>query len=515
MPAKAGETTTVTVTAIDANRRAVPEVALNLSADSGIITSATADSETDAQGKLTANYEVGADRGNRDVTIRASSGNVSSVVVLRVEGTAVALTASPAIATSATTPVEITATVADAGGVGLPGVVLTFNTTGGSLSGTTASTDATGTAKVILTGVAADVVVTASGANATAQVPIKAGSTTLPDPAPAGIVIKDVTIQANPAVVGPNLSGGQLNFSQLDVRVTGDLGAALGIPVENARVRLRIASSPPFGTLSIDTSVAPVLTNASGSVSARFIPGAATTGTDQVVVCASIDGVGTLPGDPVAKAPCAVNEKQVKLTISAQPLFVRISTHNLILKVNNDLDYEKPFSIYVTDAAGRGVPGANVSVRLLPFEPTPEQLAADPPWKAYRKGRMAYVMNRWTPTWLDCDNEDKNFNGVLDTGDNDLNMDGKLYPGQSAAFTLTNSGVTDSAGFVNMTLRYGQRFAFWATYQIEARASTAGSERLTTFNYRLDGAESDYTSNSFPGFGDSPFGVVLDCTSPF
>jgi hypothetical protein len=506
MPTKAGETTTVTITAIDANRRAVAEVPLTLSADSGILTAENSAFETDAQGKLAATYEVGADRGNRDVTIRALSGGVTGVIVLRVEGTSLAMTASPAIANTATTPVEITTTVADSAGVGLPGVVVSFATSGGALSGTTVTTDATGTAKVTLTGVISDVVVSATGANATAQVSVKAGNTALPPVSPAGIAIKDLTIQANPSVVGPNLSGGQQNYSQLDIRVTGDLGAALGIPVENAQVRLRIATSPPFGTLSIDTSTAPVLTNASGSVSARFIPGSATTGTDQVFVCASVDGgPAVLPGG--GETPCNASEKAVKLTVSTQPLFVRISTHNLIRKVNNDLDYEKDFSIYVTDAAGRGVPGANVSVRLLPL--------------SYRKGFMAFVTGEWRvqPGAIWCPNEDLNFNGVLDSGDGDVNPpnvngnnDGILWPGQSAAFTLQNAGVTDSAGFVNLTLRYGQRFAFWAEYQIEARASTAGSERLTTMDYLLAAAQSDVTNTAGPGFALSPFGSATACS---
>ncbi len=80
-------------------------------------------------------------------------------------------------------------------------------------------------------------------------------------------------------------------------------------------------------------------------------------GTDQIVICASVDGVATLPNGGVA--PCNANEKAAKLTISQQPLFVRISTNNEIAKVNNNLDYEKLFSIYVTNAAGQGVAGAH------------------------------------------------------------------------------------------------------------------------------------------------------------
>jgi hypothetical protein len=359
--AKSGETATITINAIDANRNALPDIPISLSADSGVLTGTG--TKTDAQGKMTVTFGLGADRGNRDVTITATSGAITGTALIKVVGTTVSLTASPPTALDAATPVEITATVVDAANVPLPGVTANFSTTGGTLSSAVAATDATGVAKVNLTGVSADLTVSATAANASGSAQVKAGSSVLPPPSPAGVLINDITVQVNPSVVGPNAPGSEANYSQLDIRVLGNLGTAVGIPVENAPVRFRIQSTPAFGRLSVDTSAAPVLSNSAGLVSARFIPGEATTGTDQVVICASVDGVAALPG---GGAPCNANEKSAKLTISEQPLFVRISTNNEIAKVNNNLDYEKLFSIYVTDAAGRGVPGVTVSVSCYP-----------------------------------------------------------------------------------------------------------------------------------------------------
>ena len=499
LEAKADQTTLVTITAVDANRRALADIPIALSATSGILSGQS--TSTDSSGRMTATFNLGADRGNRNVTISATSGAVTGAAGVSVTGTTLTLTASPPTAVSATTVVDVSASVVDAAKVPLGGVVVSFVTTGGTLSSAVATTDAAGLANVKLTGVTADATVTGTGANASATVPVKAGSTALPPIEPAGVAIKDLTVQANPSVIGPNAGGAQTNYSQLDVRVTGDLGTAVGIPVGNAPVRFRIASSPPFGTLSVDTTTSPVLSNAGGLVSARFVAGAATTGTDQIVVCASVDGVATLPNGGVA--PCNANEKAVKLTISQQPLFVRISTNNEIAKVNNNLDYEKLFSIYVTNAAGQGVAGAPVSIRLLPL--------------TYYKGSMNFVMGTgWSfaAPPVACVNEDTNFNGVLDTGDNNQNMDGILWPGQSAAFTLDNNGVTDSSGFVVLRVRHGQRFAFWAQYQIEARSATGGSERLTTYNYTLSAAKADVDATSTPGFAISPFGVAAACTNP-
>jgi hypothetical protein len=501
LEAKANQSTQVTITAVDANRRALADIPVSLSASSGIINSTS--TSTDSSGRLTATFGLGSDRGNRDVTVRAASGAVAGQAGISVSGTTVTMTASPPTALSATTPVEISASIIDAAKIPLEGVGVSFVTNGGTLSSAVATTNAAGIAKVTLTGVVATASVTATGANASASVEVKAGSTALPPIEPSGVTIKDITIQANPSVAGPNVGGAETNFSQLDVRVTGDVGAAVGIPVANAPVRFRIASSPAFGRLSVDTTAAPVLSNGSGVVSARFISGPSTTGTDQIAVCASVDGVATLPGG--GTAPCAANEKIVRLTISQQPLFVRISTDNKIETVPPASDYLKTFSVYVTDAAGRGVAGATVSIRLLPLY--------------YFKGGL--VRSMASSSWVfapgspvQCANEDLNFNGVLDSGDANLNNDAFLWPGQSAAFTQENNGVTDSSGFGVLKVRFGQRFALWAEYQIEARASTAGSERLTTYNYRLSAAEADITATATPGFVRSPFGQAAVCTDP-
>jgi hypothetical protein len=94
------------------------------------------------------------------------------------------------------------------------------------------------------------------------------------------------------------------------------------------------------------------------------------------------------------------------------------------------------------------------------------------------------------------------------------NGDDKLWPGQAAAFTLDNKGVTDSTGFVILKVKYGQRYAWWAEYQIEARAVTAGSERTNTYNYLLTPGAAEVDGQSTPGFAVSPYGVANVCTNP-
>ena len=84
LQAKADQSTSITVTAVDANRRALEKVPVSLSASSGIISSTS--TETDAQGRMTATFNLGSDRGNRDVTVTAKSGAIVGAAGITVSG---------------------------------------------------------------------------------------------------------------------------------------------------------------------------------------------------------------------------------------------------------------------------------------------------------------------------------------------------------------------------------------------------------------------------------------------
>ncbi len=99
LSAKADQTTTVTITAIDADRRALADVPVTLSASSGVLSGQS--DTTDSSGKMTASLSLGADRGNRAIQITATSGSIVGSVAVQVSGTTVALTASPPTAQTA------------------------------------------------------------------------------------------------------------------------------------------------------------------------------------------------------------------------------------------------------------------------------------------------------------------------------------------------------------------------------------------------------------------------------
>lgn len=500
--ARAGEAVDVTVTALDSSRRAVADVPVTMSADSGVLTSASG--TTDASGKLVAKFELGQDRSNRTVTIKATAGELSSSATIQVTGTTLTLTSNASSVSGPSATAKLSARLIDAASEPISGAAIVFSTDQGTLSATTAATDASGTATVEISGITTEANIVAESGSTVGSVTIRAsgqGQVTL---LPEGVVIRDFIVQANPAVTGPNQPGNTGNFSSIDVRVFGALGVTENVQVGNAAVRFRIATSPPYGVLDVDTSVNPALSNSTGLATNRFVPGGATSGTDAIVICASVDGlaVPATPGLDFAGNPCQANEKPVRLTVAQQALFVKISTDNQIEKTDGGLTYTKKFTVNVTDAAGRGVPGVVVTPRLLPVY--------------YYKGYYTLGEEQWSKAAnLRCDNEDSNFNGILDSQDNNENGDAFVWPGQAAAVSVANNGVTDGTGFVILSLKYGQRFGTWATYQIEARASVGGTEGVAQFEYGLDVATPDVKNKeATPGFQTSPYGVGTSCSDP-
>lgn len=120
---------TATITAVDANRNALPNVPITLSADNGGVLTVSG-TGTDGTGKMTAEVGIGSDRSVRSITITATSGTITRSVKLAVtEATATAVASdmvlvisSATIANNGSQSVTATATALDAKRNVLPGV---------------------------------------------------------------------------------------------------------------------------------------------------------------------------------------------------------------------------------------------------------------------------------------------------------------------------------------------------------------------------------------------------------
>ena len=150
-----GGTVTATVTALNANRNAVPSVAVALSSDSGVIAISNPDgSVTNSAGILLASISLGSNlTAPRVITITAKSGSITKTTTLQVvTSTTTSVPASVEVIAGATTvgtggdTVSIRAFVKDANNNALVQTPVSFTTNTGTLSSVGTTTDNTGTA---------------------------------------------------------------------------------------------------------------------------------------------------------------------------------------------------------------------------------------------------------------------------------------------------------------------------------------------------------------------------------
>lgn len=393
----------------------------------------------------------------------------ASVVVSNVDFTFSAPAPAASLPVGVANPVTVRYQVA---GVGVAGQTVTFSSTRGTLSATTAVTDTSGNATVNVS--------SATAGPVTVSAQLGAARTSLAASFIA-TVPATLALQANPAAVMPNSAGSSTNQSTL----TAVVRDATGNPVQNVVVNFSAISDPSNGSISPGSAT----TDANGMATAQFIAGASSTAANGVQLQAAIQDSPTINSNAL-------------LTVNGAALFITIGRSGNLTAFDSTT-YQKDFTVYVTDS--NGAPAANRAVTLSVWPLT------------YSKGTLT-----WTPTngpWVYtggaptavCVNEDTNRNGVLDAGE-DINGDGILQPGIPAA--ITSSVTTDASGFGTFTLRYGKNFAWWVSTQITAKSLVSGTESKQNQTYDLEMLTADALSPSTPANVVSPFGRASVCTNP-
>jgi len=528
----AGGSAIATVSVLNSSRQALGSQPVQVSVDSGsVVTSA---STTASDGTVTATISVGgSDRSNRLITVTAKSGSVSSTATLTVIGTTLAVTPSaPSVAVNPS-GAYLDFLLLDSASQPIAGAQVTYSSpktpATAAIAGTT---NAQGKVRVTYSPTTSGTdAITASAAGAQGSTSVDVGSGATPPPSTTPL---DFTVQATPSVVNINAAGSTTNQAKIVATVVGANGAL----VQNALVHFRrgdgTAIASTFDRAS-DGSNPGIPTGVGGTASTSLIPGSQTSGNNGIQVCASVEGLATPATPGVGLSNCASNEKPVFLTFAGGALFVRIGTGTTIESTRGDLNYRKAFSVLVSDNAGQAVEGAKVSVQLRP--------------KWFGKGRLVKLGTGWgyaigdgnsgtpgtgaiqsgggrslsfpeeavleTPAYLLwCPNEDQNDNGTIDSGE-DFNLNGKLDPGQVAAVVVQNSGLTDSTGFVSLTVEYSKSYALWTVEDIEVRAAVGGSEGRAVFTYWFLASSTDLQADTTPPFTPSPFGTVTGTSTSY
>lgn len=347
------------------------------------------------------------------------------------------------------------------GGTSLSGVPVAFTTTRGTLSAASATTNNNGDATVYVASTTSGPAVLSASANSVT------GNRNISFTAPAA---QRVIVQANTSVLAPS-SNTQIQALVQDNSGNAVVGAAVDFTIEN---------ETSGGTLSATSAI----TNTQGVATVTYTAGA---GTDNSFDIKATDRTTQLFG-------------QVPLSVAGQSFSVILGTDNQIVKNSTNATYEKTYNVIVTDNTGAPVQGANIKLRALP--------------QFYRKGTWtADATNNWTQkVSTSCGNEDLNFNGVLDAGE-DINSDGKLEPGN--VVTFSPPAATDGNGTSTFKIIYGETYAQWVNIDLSATATVTGTEGTNTLRFWLPIASSDITANvSGPAGNPSPFGVATDCSNP-
>ncbi len=420
----------------------------------------------------------------------------------------------------------------DVGGVAQVNKTVQFTSTRGNLSALSANTDGNGNVAVAITSPGTGIsTITATGPNGSplailnvvfvtstaSKVSVQAGSASIPintfDSNGVARKTSSTTIQAIVRDVNNNL-------------------------VQGATVNFQIVTDPSGGSLDSASSV----TNISGATTINYIAGTTSSGTNTVQISATVVSVNGVPVNGVVQA-------FVNLTVTGQALFIRMQTDNKILSATGI--YTKQYFALVTDSGGNPVsPPVSVTFSVAPTNfmsgtqgtaygltqceaPGP---TGSPCAGAYEKGQWVpctavdtpatgCLANQWQKVpegvtlsgfiyhYYDCLNEDTNFNGILDAGE-DYNGNSKLDPGNVASVNI-NSMTDATTGVATANVTYVQGFATWASVKLTATITVAGTEYIQSIPFVLPILAGDVGPGSTTGPPGtvSPFGIQV-CNKP-
>lgn len=487
LPNDGSSTITATVTAVNANRNALPEIPVTISVNNDAVATVSG-SATDDKGVVTAQIGIGADRANRSVTVTATSGSLTRTATFQVVGASLTATPLPAvIAPGARGAVDFR--LVDVNSNPMIGQSIVIN--GVSAVEVTGKTDNNGSYSYSYTAPTTagslDIRATAGGVSTTQAVLVQSGTGTIP---PAAIAVRSASLAASPSVVAVNADNTS-NRSELRALFLGTGNA----PVQNVRVRFDLAGDVNNigGSLTSGTNV--VYSDANGVATTAYVPGSRSSPTDGLTVRACWS-----PND-FALGTCP-NEATATLTVISEALSVSISTNALIEIGPTQLDYVKKYLVQVNDSAGNAKAGVQVSpsIDLVRYMKGEWVLNVDDEWVKIQRAT--------------CDNEDLNRNGVREVYSNgaveDANGTVQLEPRKADVnISFVGSSTTNSDGQVVLKITYGQSLASWLEFNILVAASgVGGTEGRTSFQGVLPvlaAAVSD--PDVEPPFRLAPYGI--------
>lgn len=504
LPNNGIDTIIAEISAVDANRNALPGIPVTVSVDSNAVVTMSG-AQTGANGLVTAAVALGTDRSNRVVTVTARSGELVRRASFRVIGAKLTGRLTPAVLSPGQEG-KVEFILVDTNTNPMSGEAITLTLPGGvSAAGTTGTNgqfEASYTAPS--TAGAVEIRAESGGTSAAATLQVQSGPGTIN---PADKPVQSASVSVNPSVVAVN-TGGTSNRAEVRALFLSDSNS----PVPRIRVRFDLDGDKTSvgGTFSSLNNV--VYSDASGVATASYLPGERASPPDGVTVRACWDY------SDFAEGACP-NSVRTTLTVISEPLSVSIGSNALLLVGDSGLDYVKRFVVQVVDSSGQAKPDVQVSA------------AVD--LRRYMKGYWAPGITQWFKvTEAICDNEDLNRNGNAEVYANgqaeDANGSFNFTPGRPAleprkadvSVSFEGSSRTNASGQVVLRISYPQNVASWVEYNLVVSASgISGSEGRANFAGVLDvlSDEVNDVKTSVP-FELSPYGIepspVITVTNP-
>lgn len=314
-------TVVATITALNANRVALPGATVTVSANAGAVLTVqgTLGSVTDANGQIVANVGIGADQTNRDITVTAVANGITATAVLKVVNsttgtipTTIEIIAGETSIGTGGDGVTVRAFVKDANNNALPNVAVSFSSTTGTLSGFSTATNSAGTATATISAGAdksnrqAVITVSAGSVTNTLTLPITGTRLTLSGPSS---LIRGTT--TNFDVVATDSKNNVV--SGVAITATSSLGNALA-------------------------ATAGTTTNASGQV--RYSYTATTAGTDSLVFAGAGASVSPSPALVISGQTFAFVSPAPSATVPVNtPTPVRVRLEGVTPLAGNTIDF--------------------------------------------------------------------------------------------------------------------------------------------------------------------------------
>jgi len=464
-----GSQGTYTVALIDAGGNGVPNQPVVLTSAKGNTLSATTVT-TDSTGQKT--FTMTAVNGGTDTITGTALGlqATQSVVVSSQNFAFTAPTANALVNIGTVTTLTVAWT---ANGVAQSGQTVNFSATRGTLSSSSATTDAMGNASVTLTSTTAGPsVISATGNGVTAQATLDFIAT-----APTA-----VAVQAGPSTI----------VTQGQSTITATVRDANNNLVQGQVVDFAITQDSTGGTLS----VASATTNAQGQASTVYTASTTTSASNGIIVSATVQGTAVTGS--------------TTLTVAGQTVFLSLGTGNLI-NAYSITQYGLPYSVQAVDAAGNGVNNVSVTFTVTSLGYIKGQRVWNGATWITQSNTLANDLYAYVLAGVDgCRSEDVNNNGVLDPGE-DYNSNGKLDPGLVVS-TDVGTATTANGGSAAVNLIYPRDHAYYVAVKLTATATVTGTQSSTSATFWLPGLAADFnTQTNAPPGPSSPYGTAATC----